>query len=436
MSSTTAAGASGGLALPGDGPRVRLLTPIVEDQKPKSPTFYEHQPIVIGPSSGELFRAHMMMLLSQALFAGNYVCFKSFSKASEDVFGKTSATIFSMMRGTRDRMKTSGPPYYTLYVGYSVLLRDLFDPDRHYEGVLRLKKTNVKPVLIQGLAGAARQNIVPYGLMFTGAASAGVVQPFVPVCTCMLAVAFGLEKGNKIKYLSMLIGCVGVFIAAKGYDFAGVDLGFLILLGVPVTKAIQVTGQKVALSTMRPMAVQFYQIICLCAFTTPFTLSILGWDMPRAWHLISVLGVHGWGAVLYSVFFIILISWRIQLAAVKQLGPIAVGLYQVTQPVFCFIFAYFLLGEPIFPHQVLGGILVCIGLGIFVYGQYLAALKKEREAEQARARETERVPDRSPQPTAEGDDAMEAGRAQDNVRPRRKHSRSVGLHFASSVSDM
>ncbi|KAF4736047.1 hypothetical protein FOZ62_003471 [Perkinsus olseni] len=161
---------------------------------------------------------------------------------------------------------------------------------------------------------------------------------------------------------------------------------------------------------MRPMAVQFYQIISLCAFTTPFTLSVLGWDMPRAWYLISSLGFPGWGAVLYSVFFIILISWRIQLAAVKQLGPIAVGLYQVTQPVFCFIFAYFLLGEPIFPHQVVGGVFVCMGLGIFVYGQYLTALK-EREAEQARARENERVPDESPQPRGEGDEAMEAGRA-------------------------
>ncbi|EER05340.1 conserved hypothetical protein [Perkinsus marinus ATCC 50983] len=240
---------------------------------------------------------------------------------------------------------------------------------------------------------------------------------------------------NLFRYLSMLVGCIGVFIAAKGYDFGGVDLGFLILLGVPVTKSIQVTGQKVALSTMRPMAVQFYQIVCLFAFTTPFTLSVLGWDMPRTWYLISMLGFPGWGAVLYSVFFIILISWRIQLAAVKQLGPIAVGLYQVTQPVFCFIFAHFLLGEPIFPHQVLGGILVCIGLGIFVYGQYLAALKKEREAERARARENERIPDESPQPREDGD-VMEDGRASENVRPRRKNSRGVGLHFASSVSDM
>ncbi|KAF4693385.1 hypothetical protein FOZ60_011163 [Perkinsus olseni] len=129
-----------------------------------------------------------------------------------------SATIFSLMRG----------------IVSLVLLAIIFytSPDGEYEGVLRLGRANVKPVFIQGLAGATRLNIVPYGLMFTGAASAGVVQPFVPVCTCMLAVAFGLEKGNKIKYLSMLIGCMGVFTAAKGYDFGGVDLGILILLGV------------------------------------------------------------------------------------------------------------------------------------------------------------------------------------------------------------
>ncbi|KAF4648680.1 hypothetical protein FOZ61_002346, partial [Perkinsus olseni] len=143
-------------------------------------------------------------------------------------------------------------------------------------------------------------------------------------------------------------------------------------------------------------------------------------------YLISSLGFPGWGAVLYSVFFIILISWRIQLAAVKQLGPIAVGLYQVTQPVFCFIFAYFLLGEPIFPHQVVGGVLVCIGLGIFVYGQYLTALK-DREAEQARARENERVPDESPQPRGE-DDAMEAGRVYAVSDGKREDVRRFVLH--------
>ncbi|EER05166.1 hypothetical protein Pmar_PMAR008388, partial [Perkinsus marinus ATCC 50983] len=67
----------------------------------------------------------------------------------------------------------------------------------------------------------------------------------------------------------------------------------------------------------------------------------------------------------------------------------------------------------------------------FVYGQYLAALKTEREAERARARENERIPDESPQPREDGD-VMEDGRASENVRPRRKNSRGVGLHFASS----
>ncbi|KAF4651342.1 hypothetical protein FOZ61_010543, partial [Perkinsus olseni] len=211
MSSTTS------LRVPGPGPRTRLLTPIAEVQKPKSPTFYGHSEARASPSSAGLVRAHLMMILAQAFFAGNYVCFKAFSRHSEDIFGKTSATIFSLMRG----------------IVSLVLLPIIFyaSPDGEYAGELRLGGANVKPVLIQGLAGATRLNIVPYGLMFTGAASAGVVQPFVPVCTCMLAVAFGLEKGNKIKYLSMLIGCMGVFIAAKGYDFGGVDLGILILLG-------------------------------------------------------------------------------------------------------------------------------------------------------------------------------------------------------------
>ncbi|KAF4689278.1 hypothetical protein FOZ62_029588, partial [Perkinsus olseni] len=234
MSSTTS------LRVPGPGPHTRLLTPIAEDQKPKSPTFYEHHDVVSGPGSADLARAHLMMLFSQALFAGNYVCFKAFSRHSEDIFGKTSATIFSLMRGIVSLALLPIIFYTSKSLGHSVrapgvvpFVRSFpcLSPDGEYAGVLRLGGANVKPVLIQGLAGATRLNIVPYGLMFTGAASAGVVQPFVPVCTCMLAVAFGLEKGNKIKYLSMLIGCMGVFIAAKGYDFGGVDLGILILLG-------------------------------------------------------------------------------------------------------------------------------------------------------------------------------------------------------------
>lgn len=48
----------------------------------------------------------------------------------------------------------------------------------------------------------------------------------------------------------------------------------------------------------------------------------------------------------------------------------------------------------------------------FVYGQYLAALKTEREAERARARENERIPDESPQPREDGD-VMEDGRVRE-----------------------
>ncbi|KAF4749169.1 hypothetical protein FOZ63_014700, partial [Perkinsus olseni] len=141
MSSTTSS------RVPGPGPRTRLLTPIAEDQKPKSPTFYGHSEVGASPSSTGLVRAHLMTILAQAFFAGNYVCFKAFSRHSEDILGKTSATIFSLMRG----------------IVSLVLLPIIFytSPDGECEGVLRLGRANVKPVLIQGLAGATRLNIVP-----------------------------------------------------------------------------------------------------------------------------------------------------------------------------------------------------------------------------------------------------------------------------------
>ncbi|KAF4706504.1 hypothetical protein FOZ62_021519, partial [Perkinsus olseni] len=92
--------------------------------------------LMASPSSTGLVRAHLMMILAQAFFAGNYVCFKAFSRHSEDIFGKMSATIFSLMRGIVSLVLLAIIFYTSESLGLSVAPRMCPPADPFFASVL------------------------------------------------------------------------------------------------------------------------------------------------------------------------------------------------------------------------------------------------------------------------------------------------------------
>eukprot|EP00916_Digyalum_oweni_P007852 GHVL01013197.1.p1 GENE.GHVL01013197.1~~GHVL01013197.1.p1 ORF type:complete len:274 (+),score=3.53 GHVL01013197.1:313-1134(+) len=245
-----------------------------------------------------------------------------------------------------------------------------FSKSRDRTNLFKIPRKSVFPVLLTGISGAVRQMVVPIALMFTSATSAGIIQPSVPVFTAVLTVCLGLEKGTWMKFLSVAI-CVAGLIVASNISQAHVDFGFWLLLVVPVSKGFQVVGVKMALGNLNGLAIQLWQIIILVLFVTPISfIAEIGiyhdWSINRWWSSVMAISLLHWGAVIYSVVAIILVCWRIQIFGVSVLGSLAVALYQALQPVFTMILSSLILKVPIRNNQIIGGVIVTVGLVLYV----------------------------------------------------------------------
>ncbi|KAF4664578.1 hypothetical protein FOL47_005065 [Perkinsus chesapeaki] len=330
---------------------VQLLQPLLSSETPLSIqdlATNEREPSTIAIT-------HLLLFVSQWLAAGNYVFYRSFYNQEEEYMGYYAAPVYSLIRG----------------ILALSLIPILYWTSRPSLGqILTVPTSEQKAAMIEGIAGAIRQNLIPLGLMFTDATSAGIVQPFVPIGSTMLAVFLGLEKGNKYKYLSILVGIAGVLIAGRLYALHEIDVGFIILLGVPITKAAQLTEQRVAMTHMDRAALHIQQLLVLAVFTAVLVYIVFTGDSSMLWTYVKRLGGVGWASIAYSVVFVLLIEWWIQLKAVRVIGPITVGLYQVLQPCCCFILCHIVLGESYHTHQLIGAALMCTALAIHCLVQF------------------------------------------------------------------
>eukprot|EP00922_Rhytidocystis_sp_ex-Travisia-forbesii_P054557 GHVS01080854.1.p1 GENE.GHVS01080854.1~~GHVS01080854.1.p1 ORF type:complete len:504 (+),score=101.58 GHVS01080854.1:167-1678(+) len=383
------------------------------------------------PSALLVTTTHTLMLLSMALYAGNYVLFRLFNEHGHSAF------LFSLLRtilsvpfiplvyyldpkhyattngreeqttqtnnsssgnsqpivGTAGGTTTTVPPATSVISVNSFESRDSFvregssvghisqqhdnnraDTDSGWLTNLTVHRKARAGLAVAALSGAIRQMIVPIALMFTSAANAGLIQPTVPVFTSFLAVILGLETAGVLTCISIIMAAFGLLIAGRAWDVQNLDKGFLMLLLVPVSKGLQVIGLQFASKHERSSVLQIYQIIGLIAFIVPVAtfaelVFYANGSFAKMIGFVGDLDVISWAAVVYSAVSIILICWRIQILGVKIIGSVGVALYQAFQPVFAFLLGHFVLGEPLFIMQAVGAIIVCLALVVYQVGQ-------------------------------------------------------------------
>lgn len=244
--------------------------------------------------------------------------------------------------------------------------------------LLRLRKEAVPGIFMASLSGAIRQMVVPVALMFTSAQNAGIIQPSVPVFTALLSYAIGLETGSLLTALSIMTCALGLSISGEVWNFRQVDIGFYMLLLVPLSKGLQVIGLQMASKYHKGFVVQLYQILGLIGFVIPVAgILELAFYCQFSFRTfasqITSLTSIAWLCVLYSTIGVILICWKIQIMGVQVIGSIGVCLYQCLQPVFAFMFAAIFLREPMKTPHVIGAIVVILGLLIFQFDKFRIA---------------------------------------------------------------
>lgn len=232
-------------------------------------------------------------------------------------------------------------------------------------GLPRLTKSQWLATAALGLSG-----IFLYNLCFFGALArmpAGRTALFValnPIVTAIAAAALLGERLGKIKWTGAAIAFCGVAIVITRGDPLGalhdirqsIGTGELFMLGAISSWAAYTLIGRFALKGLSPIAATTYAAMWGLLF---LALSASGSIARVDW---AGLDWHVWAAVAYLGVFGTVIGFVWYYEGVKTIGPSRTAVFNNLVPVCGTTLATVLLGEPVLPSMVVGGLLAIAGV--------------------------------------------------------------------------
>lgn len=225
-----------------------------------------------------------------------------------------------------------------------------------------------------GMLGiAANQTLFLYGLRHTTAINATILVTTVPVFTVLGSVLTGREPPSALKFAGIALAGIGaVYLIGPDRISLAPDVALgnaLIVLGM-VCYAAYFLYSKSILRRYGSITVSFYVMFFASFGVLPFGLVAVR-DM-------SLQGIGGavWWWVAYIVVFPTILTYLLNLWALKRVSSNMVAVYIYLQPIFAAAVAPLVLsGERLTARAAAAGLAIFTGLGMVI----LAELRQQRE---------------------------------------------------------
>lgn len=224
---------------------------------------------------------------------------------------------------------------------------------------LKLEKKDTKRVFLCGIVGVTIYFLFEnYGLSLINAANATIILAVIPLFTIAVEriiykVPIGFNKG-----LGVALSIVGVSLVIGNSISVKADIkeiiGSLLMLGAAFCWVIYSMISKGLEGKYPTIFITAYQSLFGGIFLIPFALLERG-----SWGPISVVS---WISILYLAFFCSALCYYLYLFALKSLGATQTNVYINLMPFIGVFAAYFILGERLYFLQLVGGIVVLLGI--------------------------------------------------------------------------
>lgn len=241
---------------------------------------------------------------------------------------------------------------------------------RIYEGTVRLPRPDVGRILGLGALGFGLYQILwTTGLQAIPAGDSALLIASTPVFTAVLAVVAGADTLNPIKVAGAALSFVGVIVvigAGVGLELSasgGSLAGSAITLAAAVCWASYTAFAAPVLRRHSPLVLTTFATIGGTVVMVPLgvaqfmTPGVLG---PRlVENALPILL-----AIAYSGLLSAALANVIVFNGVRLLGPTRIITLQSLVPALAVILAFFFLGEPIRPVQLIGGAIIITGVAL------------------------------------------------------------------------
>lgn len=261
------------------------------------------------------------------------------------------------------------------------------------------EKKDISRIFICGTSGISAMGLLYlYGLRATTATNAACITPFAPCLTFALAVLFKYEpiKYNLfflLRVFGVIIGCVGALVTTIGHERTEIRIsvvgkqprlsnlptfvGDIAIVLSCLNIAIYLLISKELVKKYKPIWLTTWIMFSGATFTLMVTfLSLLAaggsWDGWSKWHVDEAFVFEE----IYATLFASVLAYALRVWAIKYLNATTVAMYYCVDPPATALIAAIFLGESIHFNQVVGGLLIVIGMYFTIkFGE-----KKESES--------------------------------------------------------
>jgi drug/metabolite transporter (DMT)-like permease len=201
--------------------------------------------------------------------------------------------------------------------------------------------------------------LVAYALLHMDSGPAALIQASGPLMTALLAHAFlAGERLTAARSAGIAIGAIGVvlLIGPKALAGGATTLAILAMLLVTLGYAIgNVYTRTIPAGAPLRLALGQQVVSAIASTVIVFALS----DMPDA----RLLAAHGWTLLALGLVSTALPIW-IFMRLLTRAGPTRAAMTGYLVPATAIVLGVVVLGEPIVPRQILGGIIVLFGVAV------------------------------------------------------------------------
>lgn len=247
-----------------------------------------------------------------------------------------------------------------LAAGRALLAAVLFGIIRTLQPVrLSISGKDKKTVLLSGALGVtlyfALQNV---GVSMTSASNAALIIASYPAITTLLEYVFYRVEPGPLKIVGIATAILGVAILSQASLSSGTNsfLGGIILIGAGVVWTLYNFLTRDIVQRYDGVTLTYYQMASGTLFFIPL-LAIDGF-MPQP------LTGGALGAFLYLALGCSFAAFLLYNLGLRRLTASASVSLMNLVPVFGVLFSYLILKEPIHPSQILGGVIVGLGVAM------------------------------------------------------------------------
>ena len=248
---------------------------------------------------------------------------------------------------------------FGMVVGLLVFSRARFQLDRRHWGFM----------VLYGLTLAIFNSMWTFSVQYNGAAVATVMAFSSPAMTAILSKIVFKEHFSRIKILSILLSLEGIVLVSGAYDPAVWNLNPLgIIFGLIsglMFAIYNLEGKHASDTNIDSWTALLYSFAFATVFLLFFNLGndlLITGKLPFADMLWLGNSLPGWGLLFFLGVAPTLGGFGLYTLSIRYLSPTTSNLIATLEPAFTAIWAYFLLNEILTGTQLIGGMLVLIGV--------------------------------------------------------------------------